>query len=166
MQAHVARIMTRPLLSLPYTLLIQLQAFLLVTLLYLTTWLSFCFFFLLPSPRFTPRSYIHCVPVRPIVTTTLPSSIRPQSATVPIQRRVQVYVSTRHVAMITYAFLCCFSHRVVRRSRIAVQFTHNPDNDARPQQTPSSPSSSTYLRDPLIARLTRRLTLTSLTARR
>ena len=44
MQAHVARIMTRPLLSLLYTLLIQLQAFLLVTLLYLTTWLSFCFF--------------------------------------------------------------------------------------------------------------------------
>lgn len=48
MQAHVARIMTRPLLSLLYTLLIQLQAFLLVTLLYLTTWLSFCFFFSSP----------------------------------------------------------------------------------------------------------------------
>ena len=74
MQTHVARIMTRPLLSLPYTLLIQLQAFPLVTLQYLTIWLSFCFFSLPRALRFPPRSYIHCVPARSIVTTTLPSS--------------------------------------------------------------------------------------------
>jgi hypothetical protein len=72
-----------------------------------------------------------------------PSSIRPQPASVPIQRVCKFYVSTRHVAMITYAFLVLTPALAYSRT-----IYPQPCNDARPSNKLRLLRQLTYLRDP------------------